>query len=124
MSNAFRVNFSQVYPRDPSWLDATVLERVNFGRLVVKLVLQAKDRELAAGLDRHGRPMVPISEYTYNHRKSAMGQADPDAPPLTPAYGLSRTRSLLDGRAHSNYALFFWRYDEHTKGPWGKILSY
>lgn len=95
-----------------------------FWRTVVALVLEVKDRELAAGLDAFGQPMTPISKYTREHRKSAMGPADPNAPPLTPAYGLSRTRSLLDGRAHAaqHYALFFWRSYEGQH--WGRILGY
>ncbi len=47
-----------------------------------------------------------------------MGPADPSAPPLTPAYGLSRTRANLDGRAMPAYAEFFWR------DGWGQILDY
>lgn len=124
MSYAFKVDFSDVQPVEPSWLMADVLARREFARLVVQLVLKAKDKELASGLDRFGRPLVPISEYTFKHRKSAMGPADPYAPPLTPAYGLSRTRSLLDGRAHLDHALFFWRMDPVTGKSWGRILGY
>ena len=53
-----------------------------------------------------------------------MGPADPDAPPLTPAYGLSRTRSLFTGRAMPGHAEFFWRFDPVTGKPWGRILRY
>lgn len=97
-----------------------------FFKVVVALGLEVKDKELAAGLDAHGVPLHAISQYTREHRKSAMGPADPNAPPLTPAYGLSRTRSLLDGRAHvkEGYALFFWRKDAVTGKHWGQILGY
>ena len=47
-----------------------------------------------------------------------MGPADPTAPALVPAHGLSRTESYLDGRAFGDHAEFFWRLG------WGKILDY
>jgi hypothetical protein len=109
---------------DAAWARAPRALRREFWRTVVALGLEVKDRELAAGLDAHGRPMHPLSKYTIEHRKSAMGPADPKAPPLTPAYGLSRTRSLLDGRAHDDYALFFWRTDKVTGRQWGQMMGW
>lgn len=91
---------------------------------VVALVLKAKDDELSKGLDRFGNRMASISERTRKHRRSAMGPADPDAPPLTPAYGLSRTRSLFTGLPRLEYAEFGWNYDVHTGASWGDILWY
>jgi len=90
----------------------------DFWREVVRLAKLAKDRELKAGLDRYGNPLAPLAESTREHRRSEMGTADPDAPPLTPAYGLSRTRVWFDGRAFANHAEFFWR------GGWGRILHF
>lgn len=94
-----------------------------YWKWVVELTITAKDRELAAGLDRFGAPMVPISLKTRLHRKSVKGPADPYAPPLQPAHGLSRTRSLFSGRAFPDHAEFFWLFDEFTGASWGKILK-
>lgn len=123
MAQSFAFKVEGVEP--PGYRDRPDLHQ-EFWRTVVALVLSVKDRELAEGKDALGQPMTPISLYTREHRKSAMGPADPNAPPLTPAYGLSRTRSLLDGRAHAaqHHALFFWRVDPVTGQHWGKILGY
>ena len=122
-SYAFRI--SGIEPkRDAHWRKATEEERRAFWRVVVKLGLEVKDRELAAGLDRRGQLMTKIAESTRKHRHSAMGEADPNAPPLQPAHGLSRTRALLAGRAKIDHAEFFWRMDEHTGKPWSRTLEY
>jgi hypothetical protein len=118
VSAAFRVPYHRVEPIDPFWGLADERTRAAFRKEVVKAVLAEKDRDLAAGLDRRGRRMKRISEWTRLHRRSEMGKADPDAPPLTPAHGLSRTRAYLDGRALADEAEFFWR------GGWGRILHF
>src|SRR4051794_23775684 len=94
---------------DPAWKAAPEKLRRAFWAEVVKLGKEAKDRELAAGLDRFGSPLARIAASTRAHRRSAMGPADPDAPALTPAYGLSRTRSLFAGKAFADHALFYWK---------------
>lgn len=104
--------------RDPLWPIAGEAVHRDFWRAVVAFTLEVKDESLSKGLDRTGSPMVPISDYTRKHRKSAMGEADPSAPPLTPAYGLSRTRAFLKGRAFATHAQFFWG------GGWGRILDF
>jgi hypothetical protein len=81
---------------------------------VATLVLKAKDRDLAAGLDAFGEPLRPISKETRKHRKSAMtpsGRGDPSAPPLSPGRKLSRVRSLLAARAF-------------THASFGRILTF
>ena len=95
-----------------------------FWKTVVAIALVVKDEELAAGKGVNGRPLKPISAYTRKHRKSWTGVADPNAPPLTPAYAASRTRFLLDGRALKDRAEFFWRDDPITGKHWGRILGY
>ena len=95
-----------------------------YWRWIVELVLTAKDRELAAGLDRFGLMMVPLGLATRRHRRSEMGPADSNAPPLQPAHGASRTRSLFDGRAFPDRAEFFWRFDEFTGANWGRVLKF
>jgi len=118
ISTAFRVPYSAVEPTDLAWTLADDATRAAFRREVVRLVLAEKDSELAAGRDRHGLKLARITKWTREHRRSEMGEADPSAPPLTPAYGLSRTRAYLDGRATQGEAEFFWR------SGWGKILHY
>lgn len=101
---------------DPAWTMAGPDVRRAFWRAVVAYGIKAHDRQQAAGLDRFGRTLVPIKASTRKHRDSAMGPADPNAPPLTPAYGVSRTRLNLTGRAFDDRAEFYW-----TDG-WGRIL--
>ncbi len=94
---------------------------------VVEEGIRAKEADLARGLDKDGKPLKPISAYTRAHRRSAMtptGRGSPSAPPLTPAYQLSRTRSLLTGRAEVDGAEFWWRFDPFTGGSWARILEY
>lgn len=95
-----------------------------FGEFAAK----AKDADLAAGLDKNGAPLAPIANSTrearLNPAYSPMGIADPNAPPLTPVYDASRTRSLLRHRADENGVTFYWDYDQHTGNSWGVILSY
>ncbi len=94
---------------------------------VVEFGLKRKDKELSQGLDKDGSPLRPISAKTRAHRRSAMtpsGKGDPSAPPLTPAFQKSRTRSLLAGRALSTHAEFYWRFDAFTGDSWAVVLSY
>ena len=120
----FWIRGSGVEP--PGVRSAPTAQRKAFWTAVSGFVIEAKDAELKAGLDRDGNAMVELSEYTIKHRKSAMGPADPDAPPLTPAYGLSRTRSLFTAQAMSNATgvVCWWTYDRHTGDSWGEILKY
>lgn len=98
--------------------------RREFWRAVVLIGLKVKDAELAKGRDRFGKPLTKIAPSTRKYRKSWTGQADPNAPPLTPAYSGSRTRALLDGRATRSRAEFFWRRDPVTGRPWSRILNF
>ncbi len=116
-STAFRVK--GIEPSgDPAWALAGRDVHREFWREVVRLVLAENEFERARGRDRFGRKLVPISRYTRAHRRSEMGTADPNAPPLTPADDSSRTVAYFDGRAHGDHAEFFWRQG------WGRILGY
>jgi hypothetical protein len=93
---------------------------------VVEFGLRVKDRELSQGLDKDGNPLKAISAKTRKYRRSAMtasGKGDPSAPPLMPARELSRTRSLLAGRALETHADFYWRFDAWTGESWGRVLA-
>ena len=99
--------------------------KLTFWAHVVGEGLREKDRELARGLNAEGNPLKPISPATRKHRRSAMtptGRGDPSAPPLTPGRALSRTRSLLAGRAYPDRAEFWWRYDPLTYDSWARVL--
>jgi len=101
--------------------------RLRFWQAVVDYGLRRKDFELSRGLNARGEPLPGIAEATRKHRRSEMtpsGRGDPRAPYLMPGRGLSRTRSLLAGKAHTEYAEFFWRYDPWTGDQWGKVLAY
>jgi hypothetical protein len=98
--------------------------RQEFWKEVLRLALIQKDAELAAGMDRHGMPLWKLAASTRRHRRSAMGAADPNAPPLTPARGLSRTRALLTGSATADGCRLTWAADPLTRSAWGRVLSY
>jgi hypothetical protein len=123
IQNGFKVR--GIAPPDLASYDATT--RKLYWTWVLKLALARKDKELAAGLDKDGKPLRAISEYTRKHRRSAMtpsGKGDPAAPPLTPGLQKSRTRSLLAGRALSTHVDMFWRFDGFTGESWAVVLSY
>ena len=103
---------------DPRWRDAPAAVRDAFWKAAIAYVLKAKDQDLAAGLDKDGEPLKPIAQSTRDNRVSAMGPADPSAPPLMPAYATSRTRLWLTAKQVDNVVRVSWRND------WGQILIY
>ena len=124
-SYAFRLPLAVIEPsHDPSWARASAATRRLLLRAARDIGLEEKRADIAAGLDAEGNPFAPLKPRTIKYRRSAMGTADKNAPPLIPAHALSRTSSLLDARAHADHVLFFWRFDAHTEGPWGRILHY
>ena len=105
----------------------TADDRLMFYGWVLELALRAKDRDLAKGLDKDGKPLRPISARTRKYRKSAMtpsGKGDPSAPPLEPGWQKSRVRSLLKGKAFVDRAEIWWGYDAHTGDSFATILDY
>ncbi len=90
---------------------------------VLEYGLKAKDRELAQGKDKDGVVGV-LSPRTIKYRKSEVGPVTKTAPFLTPSYARSRVRSLLTGRAHTNSAEFFWRFDAVSGRSFAVILHY
>lgn len=124
LTATFTIDEAAVAPTwDNAWLVAPGWVKVRFFEALVQVVLSEKDAELDAGLDRHGRKLQPLKLSTILHRHSAMGRADPLAPPLMPAHAMSRTRAWLTGKVEgdpdSGYrAVFGWRQQ------WGTILGY
>jgi hypothetical protein len=111
----------------PALRGAAESVKLTFWSLVVREGLKEKDSELARGLDKDGGPLRRISAATRRHRRSMMtptGRGDPSAPPLTPGRALSRTRSLLAGRAFVDRAEFWWRYDPYTYDSWAAVLRH
>jgi hypothetical protein len=110
---------------DPTWAVATQAMRDRFWAEARRVAAAEWDASRARGLSRRGRALTPISERTRERRRSAMGTADPSAPPLIPAWELSRTRSfLLHKTVRGKGAWFYFRRDPRVKGSWGKILHY
>lgn len=123
---AYRITLADVGLDVPAFRRAPApVRREVLGWLVV-IGLREKDRDLSAGLDKNGRPLAPIRPATRLRRESDMGPADPSAPPLMPAYAASRTRLLLTGAVGRSleYVEFWWEFDAHTGGSWGRILDY
>jgi hypothetical protein len=123
IKNGFKV--TGIAPPDLASYDQTT--RKLYWSWVLKLALARKDKELAQGLDKDGKPLRAISPATRKHRRSAMtpsGKGDPAAPPLMPGYQKSRTRSLLAGRALSTHVDLFWKFDAWTGESWSVVLSY
>lgn len=106
----------------PGWQAATEEERRAYRERWRELVKDAKDRELSRGLDRFGAALAPLAASTRKHRRSAMGQADPTAPPLTPARGASRTRSLFMARIVGDAIECYW--SSYQGQHWGRVLRY
>jgi hypothetical protein len=102
-------------------------ERLIFWGWMLLEGLAQKDRDLARGLDKDGKPLRPIRASTRKHRRSAMtpsGKGDPLAPPLSPGRHLSRVRSLLTGRAYPDRVEFWWNFDPFTGESFAKILDF
>ena len=124
-SYAFRLPLAAIEPaHDPAWRRASAATKRLLLRSARDIGLEEKRADIAAGLDAQGNPLAPLKPRTIKYRRSAMGPPDKHAPPLIPAHVLSRTSSLLDAQAHDDHVLFFWRFDAHTEGPWGRILHY
>jgi hypothetical protein len=122
-SYAFRI--VGIHPTDSVWHAAGDDVHRWYWREIVKLVLKEKDRELAEGRDRFGRKMFPIAASTRRRgrMRSHTGRGTADNPPLVPAQELSRTRTLFTGRAFSDHAEFYWKFDWVTQRHWGAILG-
>ncbi len=119
---------SGLIPPGLEWKFAPSPMKLAYWKEVGRLGLIAKDADSASGLDRRGQQLRPIAPATRVARLepdySPMGRANPNAPPLTPCYEKSRTRSLLKFKAYPDGVAFYWDYDVHTGGSWGIYLGY
>jgi 8-oxo-dGTP pyrophosphatase MutT (NUDIX family) len=118
----FRVELAALLP--PSAAAAAGPARAALLKTALAIVLEEKDADLAQGIGADGQPLAALAESTIESRHSEMGPADPHAPALIPAHGLSRTRSLLTGEVRGDGLDLWWKYDRHTRGPWGVILEF
>lgn len=97
--------------------------------------LRVKRNSLARGLDRHGKPMHPISPLTRRAREddvdpvrgsrpySPRGRANPLAPPLQATGGNSRTYALLHPTIEGESVWYSWGRDPSTGKDWGSVLA-
>jgi hypothetical protein len=126
MPNVIGPSFTVDRIAPPEVARSPMERRRAFWGAVANFVIEAKERELRQGLDRFGNPMHALAQSTIRRRKSAVGPAHAYAPPLTPAYKLSRTRSLFtaDVNERATGVVCWWMYDEITGASWGDILEY
>jgi hypothetical protein len=110
--------------QDIAWVLAGPKGQRAFWQEVARWGLKVKDESIRKGLDIYGEPLKPISERTRNNRVSAMGKAYRNAPPLTPAYGKSRTRSYLRAIVEKDGVYIQWRFDRRIGNSWGVILRH
>jgi hypothetical protein len=113
-----------IEPKDNTFKEAGEDVHRSFWRFIVQVGIEVKTRSLLQGLGADGATLRRLTPYTIKHRRSAMGPAEPDAPPLIPAGELSRTIALLTGRAFGDHAEWFWRTDPITGLPWGRVLHW
>lgn len=113
---------------DLAWILGGTAARSAFWAEAAAFGLPTRRRSLGRGLDKDGKPLAAIAESTRLARKrrgySPQGRSHASAPPLTPCYGLSRTRCLLRATPLADGVWFDWGYDRHTRKNWGVILDY
>jgi hypothetical protein len=132
----FWLPLSVLPTKHPGWAKAGVRLKRRALDQAGKVAEKIWDASRARGLDRFGNPLAPIAEATRQARRrninpvtgkppySPMGRAQPNAPPLTPVQGSSRTRSYLRWKVYPGRGVwFYWRYDFHTRHYWGAILA-
>lgn len=101
-------------PNSREWDTATDAEKRRYYRVLAKKLAQAKDAELAAGLDWRGSPLKPIRPATWEERRRKY--AVWTGPPLTPQYEGSRTRRLHQVAATKDRVIGYW------SRRWGKAV--
>lgn len=124
MPPRFGFEIKGIQPKDVAFRRAGEAAHREFWRYIGQTGIEVYRRSREQGLDRRGEPLAALSPLTIQNRRSAMGPADRNAPPLIPAHGLSRTESLLRTRAYPDRAEFYWAQDDETGMKWGKILDY
>jgi hypothetical protein len=110
-------------PEDPNWAAMGRREREAFRRDVAETVVAMYARERERGVSASGRRLKRLAESTIRNRRSALGTADPSAPPLIPGDFLSRTILLLRYRVRPDGVWFYWDRDPVTGKSWGAILD-
>lgn len=109
------IRIEGIEPTDERWRRSAPALRQEFWKIVGKIALAVYDRQVAAGLDRNGRPMKRVQ---IKDRPRFQSGKHVDGPPLTPHRALSRTRRLLTYRSSSTDVVLHW------KKEWGTILLF
>lgn len=110
---------------DPAWALLSPDGKIAYHKVAQKEIANLYDEQLAQGLDRLGRKLIPVTQYTREHRRSAMvAVADPDAPPFVPGHAASRTRSFVRFRPDEEGVLVYWKHDPRVRTTWGQILYF
>ena len=116
ISTSFRVDYTLVEPHDPLWAHAREDARAAMRRSTCARPPGEGPRPGRG--QGPARPAARPNTATPASTGVVLGPAESDAPPLTPAHGLSRFRSYLDGRANRDEAEFFW------PNNWGRIAHF
>ena len=106
-------------PDTLEWAKAGDAEKRRYYRILARKLAQAKDAELAAGLDWRGSPLKPIRPATWDDRlrKYLAGEYTAwTGPPLTPQNEGSRTRRLHQVAATKDRVIGYW------SRRWGKAV--
>lgn len=109
---------------DPAWAWIGPGGKRAFWKAVARSARSVFEDERRRGIDRTGRPLIPLAEKTRAHRRSAMGHADPNAPVLIPAHDASRTIRFLMTDVTESGVWCRWKHDPRVKTSWGTILRY
>jgi len=126
VAESFAFRLRGIEPTDNTFRGSDESVKRAFWAFVARKGLEVFRRRCNRGLDRFGRPLIPIAESTRRRGRwrSHTGQGTADNPPLVPAMGLSRTEELLRGRGFVDHAEWHWAVDEVTGKHWGRILGY
>lgn len=108
-SASFTIFGSDFMPSDAEWLRATDARRRDYWRRVGELAIQAKHRELVAGIDVDGHKLTPVKPSS--RKDGATG------PPLIPHGGSSRFYFRMRQSLRADGVTVFWGDN------WAKVVQ-